>query len=133
MKSTKAQRAQLRRDNRCFPKNLVTINRDHWPRQSDSDDARVAVFRSRDFLVQVFLDSETCAHRISVNRTDCDKDGHWLEGITWDELMQIKRECGYASELAVEFYPPDKDVVNVANMRHLFIVHGGKLPEHWKK
>lgn len=133
MKPTKAQRAQLRRDNRTFPKHLVNVTRDNWPKDGNKNrgDLRIAVMRSRDFLVQIFLVLDGGTNRISVNRTDCDKDGNWLEGITWEELMQIKREAGFSEELAVEFYPPDKDIVNVSNMRHLFLVANGELPRHW--
>lgn len=133
MKPTKEQRAQLRRDNRTFPKHLVNTPREHWPKDGNKNrgDLRISVMRSRDFLVQVFPVLDGGTNRISVNRTDCDKDGNWLEGITWEELMQIKREAGFAEELAVEFYPPDKDIVNVANMRHLFLVANGELPRHW--
>lgn len=49
----------------------------------------------------------------------------WLDGITFDELMQLKRECGRGDLDALEVYPADFDLVNVANMRHLFIVPGG--------
>jgi len=41
---------------------------------------------------------------------------------SWDELMQIKRQCGYGDACACELLPPDKDIVNVANMRHIFIM-----------
>lgn len=133
MKNTKEMRARLRAENRNYPPTLQPVNRLLWPRGNDRDDTRVAVFRSRCFLVQVFLIADTSEHRISVNRTDCDKQGNWIDGITWDELMQIKRECGFGDYLAVEFYPADCEVVNVANMRHLFIVHNGKLPQWWTK
>jgi hypothetical protein len=34
--------------------------------------------------------------------------------------MQLKRECGRGDRDAVEVYPADRDIVNVANMRRLF-------------
>lgn len=45
----------------------------------------------------------------------------WVDNITWDELMQIKREIGLGDRDAVEIFPADKDIVNVANMRHLWV------------
>ena len=81
---------------------------------------RTNVFLSRDFLVQVFREhGET---RISVNRTSIGADGKWRDGITWDQLMNIKGQVGFPIAWAVEIYPPNSQVVNVANMRHLWIV-----------
>jgi hypothetical protein len=34
----------------------------------------------------------------------------------------MKREIGLGQALAVEVYPRDKDIVNVANMQHLFMM-----------
>ncbi len=139
MKPTKEQRAQLRRENRNHPKHLVAVPNTLWPDSAGpydltNDEVRLEVLRSRDFLVQVFSPADRSTRRLSVNRTDCDKEGNWLEGITWDELMRLKREAGYGDYCAVEFYPPDKDIVNVANMRHLFLVKaGGTIPKWWTK
>lgn len=130
MNPTKEMRSRLRAENRNWPAALKPVSVLLWPK--DGDSKRKAVWRSRGFLVQVF-EEWNGGIRLSVNRTDCDKNGKWIDGITWEELMQIKRECGFGPMLAVEFYPPDKDVVNVANMRHLFIVFNNQLPEHWKK
>ncbi len=56
--------------------------------------------------------------RLSIRRAD------GREGVTWDELMAVKAEIGLAERWAVEVYPPDADVVNVANMRHLWLLDG---------
>ncbi len=59
-------------------------------------------------------------------------NGDWAANITWEELQAIKNRIGYADKTAVEIFPAEKDTVNVANMRHLWI-----LPESltfgWKK
>lgn len=77
------------------------------------------VFRSREFLVQVFPGRIT---RLSVCRTELLPNGHWRDGITWDELQSVKAGCGFGDCDAVEVYPKTTDVVNVANMRHLWLV-----------
>lgn len=59
--------------------------------------------------------------RLSVCRTNLDRNGNWTDGITWDELQRVKNEAGFAHLDAVEIYPAQRDVVNVANMRHLWI------------
>jgi hypothetical protein len=50
------------------------------------------------------------------------KGSKWVDGITWDQLQEIKRGVGLGDKLAVEVYPEDKNIVNVANMRHLFVL-----------
>jgi hypothetical protein len=56
-------------------------------------------------------------------RTEYDPDTcRPRDGIGWDDLQRLKGEAGYGEYCAVEIYPPDADVVNVANMRHLFIL-----------
>lgn len=84
---------------------------------------RVAAFESPGFLAQVYLDKNGYT-RISVNRTSYESAKHdrWRDGITWDQLQEIKAAIGYADWWAVEVYPPDSQVVNVANIRHLFLL-----------
>lgn len=57
--------------------------------------------------------------RMSICRT-AHNGSTWVDQVTWDELMQLKRECGRGDVDAVEVFPADQDIVNVANMRHLF-------------
>jgi hypothetical protein len=87
------------------------------------------VYRSKRFLVQAFIDDHVVA-RLSIARTRLD-GVRWQDGISWDELQQIKRECGYGDLDAVEVFPADGDVVNVANMRHLWILER-PLPFAWR-
>ena len=81
----------------------------------------IKIYRSYIYLVQVY--NQNGARRISINKTHIDDNGNWLQGISWDDLMLIKRLIGYGDFDAVEVYPKDQDVVNVANMRHLFILN----------
>lgn len=80
----------------------------------------IAAWSSRKWLVQVY--DENGHIRISVNKVAVLPDGNWEAGITWDDLMEIKAAIGYRESWAVEVYPPPERVVNVANMRHLWIV-----------
>ena len=97
--------------------------------QMQRPNAPKEVYKSSEFLVQIFnLDNKPT--RLTVNKVKRKGNG-WADGITWDQLMQIKRLLGYADMCAVEIYPPDRDIVNVANMRHLWIVD---MPDFaWKK
>lgn len=71
---------------------------------------------------------------------DCARPGGWRvlmicrrdarDGISWDDLQWIKGAAGYRDREAVEVYPRDGDVVNVANMRHLWILPEGTWMPH---
>lgn len=84
------------------------------------------VWESQEFLVQLYpiRDGEGChfnlSLRMTVNRVT-GKNGRADDGITWDDLQRIKREIGHGETYAVEVYPRDSDVINVANMRHLWL------------
>lgn len=116
--ATRGQRRQLARDNAKQPVELQEVPRDLWPNPYAP---QLRVFRSRDFLVQQFVEAGSVIARLSVCRTKVSGD-RWKDGISWEELQRIKRECGYGDRDAVEVYPSDADVVNVANMRHLWIL-----------
>lgn len=110
--------------------NLANVPKDHWP-IGMYDARRIEVWQNSAFLVQVF-DEGMGVVRITVNRTKMKAAGKWRDGISWDELMNIKRLVGFGGHFAVECYPEDANIVNVSNMRHLFV-----MPERlwfaWKK
>lgn len=117
---------QLQKRNLEWPVELADVPREQWPPFKEPP---IRVMRNRQFLVQIFPLPEGL--RISVNRTVIRGDGEWEDGITWDELQQLKAEAGYGDRWAVEVYPPDVDVVNVANIRHLWVVD--QPPFAWKR
>lgn len=111
-----------------FSAALAEVPRSQWPH--DDDPRRLKVLVSQSYLVQLFKEADGVV-RLSVNRVQ--RAGpSWGDGITWDELMLVKREAGFGDWWAVEIYPEDNSVVNVANMRHLWV-----LPEPpnfgWRK
>lgn len=95
----------------------------------------VLVFQSSKYLAQVF-EEYTAKYpelkRLSICRVKLGTNGRWQDGLTWDELQEIKRQCGYGEWWAVEIYPQDSQIVNVANMRHLWIMPE-PLPIGWFK
>jgi hypothetical protein len=90
----------------------------------------VEVWRSRCFLLQVYPVSPMI-ERLSVNRTEIDISGNWVQDVSWEELQDLKRQCGRGDLDAVEIYPADADVVNVANMRHLWVLKV-PIPSAWR-
>jgi hypothetical protein len=121
--TTRAQRRELERENAKRPAQLALVPRTEWPLEHQRSSAILRVWRSRDFLVQEYAEAPPVLVRLSVLRTTLDpKAGRWVDGITWDELQRLKAECGYGRHDAVELYPADQDVVNVANLRHLWVM-----------
>ena len=126
--TSREQRRKLARDNAKWPSALVEIPRSQWP---NPDGPQLRVLRSRDFLVQEFLADGMALVRLSVNITAMDGD-RWRDGIPWEDLQRLKAEAGYPMHDAVEVYPRATDVVNVANMRHIWVMRE-LLPFAWRK
>ena len=114
-------REHIKAENARLPKDtLVEIPKDQWPAKAH-DRNRLRVLRNRFFLVQVFQEANDI-FRISVTKSQLGMGRTFADGVSWDELQHIKAMCGYADSQAIEIYPPEKDVVNVANMRHLWVL-----------
>lgn len=127
LNTTRQQRRALKAENRKWPDVLRRIPESEWgpsrpPRAKE-------VWRSREYLVQVFQEDDEI-ERLSICHTAVE-DNDWVEGISWDDLQRLKRECGRAERDAVEVFPADADVVHVANMRHLWVLPY-ELPFKWK-
>ena len=114
---------RLHQDNKKLTTKLVNVPQSEWPNiDSEMSATPLKVYRSRDFLVQVFDVKTPCeCFRLTVNRTIMKSNGDWQDGITWDELQGIK-DALYSDWLAVEIYPPHDQIVNAANMRHLWVL-----------
>ena len=132
MKPTAAQLRAMKRDNLAWPATLAPVDITAWP-IGDSDTPRIDVLRSRSFLVQMF-DEGGGLLRLSVNRTEWDeRQQRFRDDITWDDLQRLKAEAGFGNRVAVEVFPPDRLLVNVANMRHLWVLPAAaeRLPFVW--
>jgi len=113
---------ELRERNRQYPRHLQRVPEALWPPIPASHNRPIEVWRSRTSLVMVYLDGGH--ERLSVVRAALGTGFGWQEGIAWDDLQRLKRECGRGDRWAVEVFPPDSDVVNVSNMRHLWMLVG---------
>lgn len=100
---------------------LERVDRMFWPLDYDSPTLPEEVWGSEQFLVQVYKEGNGIL-RVSVNRAVLGLDNKWKDNVSWEELMEIKRQIGYADRYAVEVYPKDVDIVNKANMRHLWVL-----------
>jgi len=103
------------------------VPREQWPSFDRLRLPPVRVWRDLDFLAMLYEVPNHSLHgRLTVCRAAGVKivDGHavYRDGITWDDLMTVKAACGFRDSWAVEVFPPDSYVVNVANMRHLWLL-----------
>lgn len=54
--------------------------------------------------------------------------GHGQRNLSWEEMQEIKdREAGKEA-LAIEVFPPHNEIVNVHNVRHLWVIPKEALP-----
>jgi hypothetical protein len=114
----RAASQHLRKENATYPDQLCSVPEIEWPRR---EPGMIALCRSSRFLVQVY-DAGGGKYRLSVCRTEINNKGEWQDNITWEELQEIKNQCGFSHLDAIEIYPRQADVVNVANMRHLWVL-----------
>ena len=119
----KFAKVHMTSDSSDYPKDrLVDIPSELWPTGRDNyDPKRFKVLRNRNFLVQLFNEKDDVV-RVSVTKSQLGMGRTFADGISWDELQDIKRMCGYGNLMAVEVYPRDVDIINVANMRHLWVL-----------
>lgn len=110
--------------------NFVKIPESDWP-PGQFDANRMEVWFNPFFLVQVFKENAGVI-RLTINATNLGKNGMWKDGIGWDELQQIKNALGYEDQDAVEIFPRARDLVNVANMRHLWVLPD-LVPYAWRR
>lgn len=117
-------RRQLQVENLKYGDDFQQVSEEQIRATHEGKQRPVTVFRNRHFLAAIYMDD--CDGipyvRMAVNRTELTNDGHFRDGITWEELMRVKAGIGMTNEWMVEVYPPDAEVVNVGNMRHLFVV-----------
>ena len=117
---------------------LSEIPEIQWPPSAKARMTKlpVRVWIGCGYLVQAYDEADGVV-RLTVNSTK-HESLRWADGIRWDDLQAIKSACGYGDRDAVEVYPRTADVVNVANMRHLWILpdqHASEqaIPFAWRK
>ena len=125
----------MREESLKFGEMLRDIPLEDWTAsQRSNPDRPLRALRSRDFLVQVYNEGRHgVLVRLSINRARLNAAGtRWDDRITWDDLQRLKNEAGYGDFDAVEVYPQQSEVVNVANVRHLWIM-AAPLPFKWAR
>jgi hypothetical protein len=126
---TRQQRRIHERDTRkqatAWPAHLTQLPARDWPEVPAGIERPGAVWRSRHYLALVFA-APALGHievrRLTVNRVTLGRDGQWDDQIPWEDLQRCKREIGLGDWYGLEVYPRDRDLVAVANMRHLWLL-----------
>lgn len=125
----------MRKQATAWPEHLVEVPESEWPPRRGRTEYPTGLWRSRYFLVQRFDElphDGVEVRRLSVNRVTLGMDGHWDQNISWDELQRCKRESGHGDWYGFEIYPRDRDLVHIANLRHLWLL-AEPLPIGWFK
>lgn len=78
---------------------------------------------SKYFVVEVHKaknsgDEVLCIYRTAKDATTSRNVGD----ITWDELMEVKRQVGRGQVFSIEVFPPDSEIIDTENVRHLFLI-----------
>jgi hypothetical protein len=108
----------LKEENKKRPAIMTPVDPAQWP-EGAPENLQEAWINSK-FLAQVYREDQDVI-RVSVCRTMVLRSGKWKDEISWEELMEVKRQIGRGDRYAVEVLPADDDIINVANFRHLWI------------
>jgi hypothetical protein len=118
--------SKMRKQRAAWPEHLVPVPESEWPPwRPETTEYPKAVWRSRHYLVLLYAEPTLDGvevRRPTVNRVTIGNDGHWDQDIPWEDLQRCKRETGHGDWYAVEIYPRDRDLVHIANMRHLWLL-----------
>lgn len=115
---------ETRQQSKAWPERLVAVPKSEWPRPVVGS-LPDAVWRSRHYLALQYPAPSVGfveVRRLTVNRVTVGNDGHWDQNIPWEDLQRCKRETGHGDWYGIEVYPRERDIVNVANMRHLWLL-----------
>lgn len=82
--------------------------------------------------VQVYKkDERKGVRRLTIHSIFPNEQGGWDELAGWDLLQHAKNSVGFGERHAVEIFPSTVDLVNVSNMRHLWVLDE-PLPFAWQ-
>lgn len=124
---------------KTYGRKMDPVPVEEWPFFLGLETEPLAVWRSKDYLAVLYRQKADGKRRLTVNSvrhmpSRKRKSGiDWRDGITWDELQRIKNETLGPDVWCVEVYPAQDDVVDVSNMRHLWLLDeppATRFPDH---
>ena len=113
-----------------YGKGMEPVPVTKWPFMPAWETRPIAVWRSRDYLAVLYEQMADGRRRLAVNSvrrmgvpiSKRREGSDWRDGITWDELQRVKNECLGEDVWCVEVYPAQDKLVDVSNMRHLWVL-----------
>lgn len=111
---------------KALGRKMEEVPQSEWPLFTALETRPLKVWQSRDYLAVLYEQMADGMRRLTVNSvrrtrsTRPNKQTDWRDGITWYELQRVKNETLGHDVWCVEVYPPESEVVNVSNMRHLW-------------
>ena len=127
LKNYRRLNREIAAEGKKYGKTMTEIPEEEWPSSTVAHNKGTVgsrllrVWRSRDFIAQLYQEASGNI-RLSINRTVLTEKYDYADNISWDDLFRIKNECGFSDHDMIELYPAKKDLVNVANIRHLFLL-----------
>lgn len=113
-----------------YSDNLELIAIEDYKTKINTPNNLIKAYVSKKYFVQLYQEKNKPL-RISIIKNKVNADLKWEDGLTWDEIQNIKNEIGFENNDCVEIYPAQQNVVNVANMRHIWVMND-PLPFSWK-
>jgi tRNA uridine 5-carbamoylmethylation protein Kti12 len=94
--------------------NDVMMRRVQTTSKSYFGELSIARWESPLFVVAAYNDHASI--RLDIIRKDLQ------DGILWDEIQTIKRQCGFGEHDALELFPAESSMINTGNARHIFVL-----------
>ena len=116
-KEIKAIKKAIAENNRRYTDNFVELPREEIGKPFPPE----RVWRNKRYLVSLYIDSINGHLRLSIQRTTINDDGTYEDGISWDKLQEIKSQVGFGDWWGLEVFPVDWHLVNVSNIRHIWL------------
>lgn len=120
---------QVEDERQKMPDHLVKVDLKSYYEGDPAKDGITEIWVSNSFRLAVFVHADG-TEQLNIHRTHIDHENDaWKDGITWDEMMELKRQCGRGERDFFEWFPRDSNIVNNGNFRHLWLANeDGKIP-----
>ena len=117
-KEIKAIKKVIAENNRRYTDSFVELSREEI---EDKSFPPLRTWRNKRYLVSLYADNSNGYLRLSIQRTTINDDGSYEDGISWDKIQEIKGLVGFGDWWGVEVFPADGHLVNVSNIRHVWL------------
>lgn len=114
----KAIKKAIAENNKRYTETFVELPREEFENYSFPPER---TWRNKNYLASLYKDYANGNLRLSVQRATIKDDGSYEDGISWDKIQEIKRLVGFGDWWGLEVFPADDQLVNVSNIRHVWL------------